>query len=229
MANQKFCGAVASQAYRWGYTCEFCKQPVEKKNYISTQVGSMHKSTTWVTTTAAGAKAMEEQARMQLAGPVAQMQAKLDAGQFDAPKGEDGKCPHCKKLQHWSPALRNYAASQSWSDEQRKKENRGTGCGMAICGFWGGVILAIPVISAIINPLLDRLSNPNRTAYVISTLIGCIVLGEALSFLIGKRLVNRGNAKNAALLKELEGLEKNEPRFIAWEELNSGLRGISIR
>ncbi|MBQ2929689.1 MAG: hypothetical protein IJD99_05680 [Clostridia bacterium] len=56
MANQKFCGAVASQAYRWGYICEYCKQPVEKKNYISTQVGSMHKSTTWVTTTAAGAK-----------------------------------------------------------------------------------------------------------------------------------------------------------------------------
>ena len=55
MANQKFCGAVASQAYRWGYTCEFCKNPVEKKAYISTQVGSMHKSTTWVTTTAAGA------------------------------------------------------------------------------------------------------------------------------------------------------------------------------
>lgn len=55
MANQKFCGAVASQAYRWGYICEYCKQPVEK-NYISTQVGSMHKSTTWVTTTAAGAK-----------------------------------------------------------------------------------------------------------------------------------------------------------------------------
>ena len=46
MANQKFCGAVASQAYRYGYTCEYCKQPVEKKNYISTQVGSMHKSTT---------------------------------------------------------------------------------------------------------------------------------------------------------------------------------------
>ena len=23
MANQKFCGAVASQAYRWGYICEY--------------------------------------------------------------------------------------------------------------------------------------------------------------------------------------------------------------
>ena len=56
MANQKFCGAVASQAYHWGCICEYCKQPVEKKNYISTQVGSMHKSTTWVTTTADGAK-----------------------------------------------------------------------------------------------------------------------------------------------------------------------------
>ena len=30
-------------------------------------------------------------------------------------------------------------------------------------------------------------------------------------------------------MKELEGLEKNEPRFIAWEELNSGLRGVSVR
>lgn len=71
MANQKFCGAVASQAYRWGYICEYCKQPVEKKNYISTQVGSMHKSTTWVTTTADGAKAMEEQARISSVRPIA--------------------------------------------------------------------------------------------------------------------------------------------------------------
>ena len=36
-------------------------------------------------------------------------------------------------------------------------------------------------------------------------------------------------ANPEAQVKELEGLEKNEPRFIAWEELNSGLRGISIR
>lgn len=222
MANQKFCGAVASQAYRWGYTCEYCKQPVEKKNYISTQVGSMHKSTTWVTTSEAGAKAMEEQARMQLAGPVAQMQAKLDAGRFDVPEKEDGRCPHCRKYQHWSPALRNYAASQFWSEEKRKKENRDTGCGMAIGGFWGGAILAIPAIGLIPD-------TASRTAIVIATLIGCIVLGEGLTFLIGRQLVNRGNAKKAALLKELEGLEKNEPRFISWEELNSGLRGISIR
>ena len=222
MANQKFCGAVASQAYRWGYTCEFCKNPVEKKAYISTQVGSMHKSTTWVTTTAAGARAMEEQARMQLAGPVAEMQAKLDAGRFDVPEKEDGRCPHCKKYQHWSSTLREYTASQYWSEEKRKKENRGAGCGMAAIGFWGGAILAIPVIGLIPD-------TASHTAIIIAALIGCIVLGEVLSFLIGKRLIKKDAAKKAALLKELEGLEKNEPRFIAWEELNSGLRGISVR
>ena len=187
MANQKFCGAVASQAYRWGCICEYCKQPVEKKNDISTQVGSMHKSTTWVTTSEAGAKAMEEQARMQLAGPVAQMQAKLDAGRFDVPEKEDGRCPHCRKYQHWSPTLRNHAASQSWSDEQRKKENRGVGCGMAAIGFWGGGILAIPVVGVIRNALLDQVDSSMRDPIVYGALIGCIVLGEVLSFLIGKR------------------------------------------
>lgn len=228
MANQKFCGAVASQAYRWGYTCEYCRQPVEKKSYISTQVGSMHKSTTWVTTTAAGAKAMEDQARMQLAGPVAQMQAKLDAGQFDVPSGEDGRCPHCKKYQHWSSTLRNYAASQSWSDERRKKENRGVGCAMAFVGFWVSLILGC-IVLGVFNTAKDRLSDSARTMSVYAILVGCFILGEALTFIIGRRLVNKGNARNAALMKELEGLEKNEPRFIAWDELNSGLRGMSVR
>lgn len=40
MANQKFCGAVASQAYRWGYICEYCKQPVEKKNVPAPQAAN---------------------------------------------------------------------------------------------------------------------------------------------------------------------------------------------
>ena len=229
MANQKFCGAVASQAYRWGYTCEFCKNPVEKKAYISTQVGSMHKSTTWVTTTAAGAEAMKEQARMQLAGPVAEMQAKVDAGSFTVPSGEDGKCPHCKKYQHWSSTLQGYAASQSMSDEQRKREKRSTGCLMAFLGFFVSLFLTTVVVLVFFNPYKAGGSSSTKAAYVIPILAGGFVVGEGLTFLIGRRLINRGNAKNAALMKELEGLEKNEPRFIAWDELNSGLRGISIR
>ena len=229
MADQRFCGAVASQAYRWGYTCEYCKQPVEKKSYISTRVGSMHKSTTWVTTTAAGAREMEEQARMQLAGPVAQMQAKLDAGQFDVPSGEDGQCPYCKKYQHWSSTLRGYAASQSMSDEQRKREKRSTGCLMAFLGFWVSLILITVVLLVFFNPAKVRESGSMQAANVNAIMAGSFIVGEGLTFLIGRRLVNRDNAKNAALIKELEGLEKNEPRFIAWDELTSGLRGISVR
>ncbi len=229
MASQKFCGAVASQAYRWGYTCEFCKTPVEKKNYITTQVGSMHKSTTWVSTTAAGAKAMEDQARMQLAGPVAQMQAKLDAGQFDVPSGEDGKCPHCKKYQHWSSTLHGYAVSQSMSDEQRKREKRSTGCLMAFLGFLVSLILMTVVLLVFFNPAKVRDSISTQATYVYISMAGCFVVGEGLTFLVVNRLANRDNAKNAALMKELEGLEKNEPRFIAWDELTSSLRGMSVR
>ena len=217
MANQKFCGAVASQAYRWGYTCEFCKQPVEKKNYISTQVGSMHKSTTWVTTTAAGAKAMEEQARMQLAGPVAQMQAKLDAGRFDVPEKEDGKCPHCKKYQHWSSAIRNQIAAHS-----NPKKGRGDafamGCSTLLFGMWPGIGLML---------LADKLFQPGedvRTYYM----IGSLVLGFTLTLLVVRTIFKKSEAKLDAQVKELEGLEKNEPRCIAWDELTSGTRGMSV-
>lgn len=218
MANQMFCGAVASQAYRWGYTCEYCKQPVEKKNYISTKVGSMHKSTTWVTITADGAKAMEERARMQLAGAVAQMQAKLDAGQFDVPEKEDGKCPHCRKYQHWSSAIRNQIAAHS-----NPKKGRGDpvdiGCSTLLFGQCPGLVLML---------LADKLFQPGedeRTYYM----IGSLVLGFTLTLLVVRTIFKKSESKLDAQVKELEGLEKNEPRFIAWEELNSGLRGISIR
>ena len=43
MANQSFRGAVATQYYRWGYTCEFCKNAVEKKSSFSARNGSMKK------------------------------------------------------------------------------------------------------------------------------------------------------------------------------------------
>ena len=218
MANQKFCGAVASQAYRWGYTCEYCKQPVEKKSYISTQVGSMHKSTTWVTTTAAGARAMEEQARMQLAGPVAEMQAKLDAGRFDVPEKEDGRCPHCKKYQHWSSVIRNKIAAHS-----NPKKGRGDafamGCSTLFFGMWPGLGLML---------LADKLFQPGNDEWTYY-IIGSLVLGFTLTLLVVRTIFKKSEAKLDAQVKELEGLEKNEPRFIAWEELNSGLRGISIR
>ena len=218
MANQKFCGAVASQAYRWGYTCEYCKQPVEKKSYISTQVGSMHKSTTWVTTTAAGAKAMEDQARMQLAGPVAQMQAKLDAGQFDVPKEEDGKCPHCKKYQHWSSAIRNQIASHS-NPKKGRGEAFAMGCSTCLFGMlpWLGLML-----------LSEKLFHPSKEVQIYFT-IGTLVLGLAITWFVLRMIFKKSEAKLDAQVKELEGLEKNEPRFIAWEELNSGLRGVSVR
>ena len=105
MANQKFVGAVASQWYRWGYTCERCGQEVEKRGALTTQVGSMHKSTTWASTTAAGAEAMKEQARLQLAGPMAQMEANLQAGRFEIPKGEDGDLYYAVKLKATKLAL----------------------------------------------------------------------------------------------------------------------------
>lgn len=225
MASQKFCGAVASQAYCWSYTCEFCKTPVERKNSISARVGSMHKSTTWVTTTAAGARELEEQARMQLAGPVAQMQAKIDGGQFTPPDGEDGKCPYCKKYQHWAPALRNYAASEARSDARKKNENLWIGCGMGFVGFIAGIILFIIAFVAILNPMKDSLSN----LALYATLAGCFVVGEALTFIIGRRLIKKENKNYADQLRELEGLEKNEPRFIAWDELTSGTRGMTVQ
>ena len=188
MANQKFSGAVASQAYRWGYTCEFCKSPVEKTAHVSTQVGSMHKSTTWVTTTAAGAREIETQARMQLAGPVAQLQAKIDAGQFAPPKGEDGRCPHCKKYQHWAPAIRSQIASHS-----NPKKGRDDAIGMYM--------------------------NAAQA----------MALGFALTWFVLRMIFRKSEAGLEAQVRELEGLEKNDPRFIAWGEVASGTRGMSVR
>ncbi len=218
MANQKFSGAVASQAYRWGYTCEFCKSPVEKTAHVSTQVGSMHKSTTWVTTTAARAREIETQARMQLAGPVAQLQAKIDAGQFAPPKGEDGRCPHCKKYQHWAPAIRSQIASHS-NPKKGRDDAIGMGCGTVLIGMWVGLGLMV---------LSDKLFQPDKAtqSYV---MIGAMALGFALTWFVLRMIFRKSEAGLEAQVRELEGLEKNDPRFIAWGEVASGTRGMSVR
>lgn len=217
MANQKFCGAVASQAYRWGYTCEFCKRPVEKTAHVSTQVGSMHKSTTWVSTTTAGAKAMEDQARMQLVGPVAQLQAKIDAGSFTPPEGEDGKCPHCKKYQHWSSAIQSQIASYS-NAKKARGDNIALGCCTFFFGMWPGIGLMV---------LSDKLFHPDK-AIRLYVMIAALAVGFALTWFVVRKIYRKSEAKLDAQVKELEGLEKNDPRFIAWGELTSGTRGMSV-
>ena len=54
------------------------------------------------------------------------------------------------------------------------------------------------------------------------------MLGFTLTLLVVRTIFKKSEAKLDAQVKELEGLEKNEPRFIAWDELTSGTRGMSV-
>ena len=59
-------------------------------------------------------------------------------------------------------------------------------------------------------------------------MIGSLVLGFTLTLLVVRTIFKKSEAKLDAQVKELEGLEKNEPRFIAWDELTSGTLGMSV-
>lgn len=220
MANQKFTGAIANQYYRWGYTCELCGREVEKRNALGTRLGSMHKTTTWVSTTEANAEAMKQQAALQLAPAVAQMDEKVKAGHFDLPQGEDGKCPFCKQYQHWSSTIRNQIAKQS-DPKGGKGEKVGIGCLSVFLGALPGLFLG--------RGMVDVFKIPEKeTAPRIAVLVGGIVLCILIVGFIAARIAKRSDAKLSAQIKALEKAEKKEPHFIAWAELKTDTTGMSV-
>ncbi len=221
MANQSFSGAVANQYYRWGYTCELCGKEVEKRDGFSTRVGSTHKSTSWVYTTRANAEAMKEQAKMQLAVAVAQMDEKIKAGGFEIPKNENGKCPHCKQYQHWSPHIKSYSKSLKMTEKEKKKDNVGTGCLTTFIGAWIGLFTGLGLLAIVAKPGMEK--GPTIAAFA-----GGFLLGELITWVAARVIIRKGNEKDAARMKALEDVEKKEPYFIAWAEQNSDIIGMSL-
>ncbi len=218
MANRQFVGATATQYYSWGYTCELCGKPVNKRSSLRARNGNMLKSTTWAYIDRAGAEAMKDQARVQLAGSVAQMDEKIRSGGFEIPQGEEGKCPHCKQYQHWAPAIQIQIAARN-NPKSGKAGKLSAGGLTFFVGMWVGIVLMV---------LLDKLLAPGREIRPF-VMFGALVLGFLLTWIVVRR-INKGiDSDLDTQIKALENVEKNEPRFIAWAEQTCDTSGLSIR
>lgn len=217
MANQKFVGAIATQYYSWGYTCELCGMPVEKRSGVSARNGSMHKSTTWASIDRAGAEAMKDQARMQLAVGVAQMDEKIRNEGFEIPQGEEGKCPHCKQYQHWAPEIQSQIAAHN-----NPKSRRGDKLAIGWLTFFVGMWVSLGLLL-----LLDKLLAPGKDTWMF-VLGGSLLFGFLVTWIVVWNVYKRSKANLDAQVKVLENVEKNEPRFIAWAEQSCDTYGLSI-
>ncbi|MDI9497725.1 MAG: hypothetical protein QM270_04465 [Bacillota bacterium] len=218
MANRQFVGATATQYYSWGYTCELCGRPVEKRSSLRARNGSMLKSTTWAYTSSAGAEVMKDQARMQLAANVAQMDEKIRSGGFEIPQDEEGKCPHCRQYQHWAPAIRSQIAARN-NQQSGKVGKLSVGSLTFFVGMWVGIVLMV---------LVDKLLVPAEEIRLF-VLLGVLALGFLLTWIVVRR-INKGiDTDLDAQIKALENVEKNEPHFISWGEQTCDTSGLSIR
>lgn len=220
MSSKKFSGAIARQFFTWGYTCEFCGREIEKQDCLSASQGGTYKTTTWVTINRAGAETMKQEALRQLLVSVAQMDEKVKSGKFEPPKGEEGRCPHCKKYQHWSQIAKN----ASHGIDNKAGNGLIVGCLTAALGPIIGMLLVL------ILPLniKELPSNTKNIAMVAGVLFG-ILITWILARVFVKWMNARDKATDAKILKELEGVEKTEPRFIAWAEQTCDIYGLSVQ
>lgn len=212
MANTKFCGAIATQRYKWGYECVHCGQKVERTGTITESEGSTHKSNSLVTIPRAGAELLKMQAQGKLLTKVDAFQKDLENGSLSFVKNDDGRCPHCKGYQHWAVSVKN---------AENNTDNKLGGCLISILVFWGALIGL-----CIATGLVYLLFKPEEGVPIL--IIGP-VLGVALTILIGKLAIGKHNKKMAAVIKELKDKEKKDPYFIDWGELSTTITGMSVR
>lgn len=213
MSSYKFCGAVARRFFTWGYTCEFCGKEVVKRDSVSAQHGETYKSTSMVTISGAGAEMMKIQALQQLAVSVAQKDKNIKSGQFEVPKAEDGRCPHCKNYQHWSTTVLNARRGGGNAAQDR---------------------VIIGILTVVIGILLGTIINlslyPMLKGHVIVQDVIFLIVVPAtwpVVRILVKKIRAKKNARNAEMLKALEDIEKTNPHFIAWGEESSEIVGLT--
>ena len=105
-----FRGIIAERKYTWGYECEHCNKSVVKEFVAATRIGQDAKASTWTYVTPDGEKSMISQALNQLSNECKSIDSfwtrRSDDDQWLDGIKDDGICPHCKKHQHWAPAVR---------------------------------------------------------------------------------------------------------------------------
>ena len=218
MAAGSFRGVEATQNFRWGYTCEHCKRPVEKRAAISVRNGSMQNAATWTYTTPAGAEEMKRQALVQLNNRVDSLRQTMESGAFYTGANDDGKCPYCGKYQHWAPLLRN-----SGSGAGKEMSDRRAYASIGL--FW----LFAALLAGLFKPvgLWDLVMH---STVLIILVCAVILAGGILLTKLALKLWDRRTDSGAAeALRALEGLEHTTPHIVALDDQSTKAIGLSVR
>ncbi|MBQ6374550.1 MAG: hypothetical protein IJJ45_08720 [Clostridia bacterium] len=226
MASKTFAGAVAEQLFQWEYTCEFCGKRIEKTGKLTASHGFGRNVNTRWNVNAAWSQEMIAQAERKLAEIKAQTESLSQSGHW-AP-ADDGRCPHCRKYQHWSKAAREAVEAGSPKEKQagrRRFSLRAIGDMPAYYLFV--LCLCIVLSCLLIYPAMDIFQAKPGTTAVLPIAIGCLVIGFGIPILIVKLIHRSKNRRNVEIRRSLDGAQETMPRFLSWGFHQSYVQGVN--
>ncbi|MDR1176884.1 MAG: hypothetical protein LBK83_15595 [Treponema sp.] len=199
MASKKFSGVEVGKNYKWGFICEHCNKNVEKTGKVVTHLGKYIKSTSYIYMSNAQKEVLYLQARNQLPSECDKLITQWAKGDYPVQVLDAGKCPHCKKYQHWDSSLSNY---KSYSKV-------GNFLKMLISSF--GYSCFIAGIIWFIGGLFFQLFESSNWI-ILSTIL---LLLFFIIITICRKMHNKKLGEN---LIQLETKEKTFPRLLNWED-----------
>ena len=90
----------------------------------------------------------------------------------------------------------------------------------------GALLLALLI--TLLIPNVKELSDSAKTFCFVGPLVFGVLCTFLVTYFVTKRSSRKENTEKKALLKELEGVRKTDPYFIAWEDQHCDIQGMSL-